>query len=290
MTYPKDIGIVDTMVGLPIPVDESRKYESFSSLLRDKESREDFEMPAEYMFTNVPRPQSSDDYGAVLISEMDRFGIDIAVVGVRGEREAAVKALADHPDRIRPFYSIEPGKGMQGVRELEAAHSEFGIVAANFFPCGEDPQIPINDKKVYPFYAKCVELDIPIFVMAGTPGPRVPLAPQKVELLDEVCWWFPELTIITRHGCMPDVDLAVQLLLKWPNLHYSTSAMAPKYYPKQIVDFANTRGADKIMYGGYFPHGLSFDRIFSDMEDVPFKDDVWPKFLRENAMRVLKLG
>jgi predicted TIM-barrel fold metal-dependent hydrolase len=68
-----------------------------------------------------------------------------------------------------------------------------------------------------------------------------------------------------------------------------TSAFAPKHYPKDIIHFANTRGADKIMYAGYFPMGLSLERIFSDMPDVPFKDEVWPKFLRENAKRVFKV-
>jgi uncharacterized protein len=56
------------------------------------------------------------------------------------------------------------------------------------------------------------------------------------------------------------------------------------------VKYANTRGAHKIIYGGYFPMGLSLERIFSDMPHVPFRDDVWPKFLSENARRVLKLG
>ena len=79
--------------------------------------------------------------------------------------------------------------------------------------------------------------------------------------------------------------LAVKLMLKWPNLYYSTSAFAPKHYPKAIIDYANTRGADKVIYAGYFPMGLSLDRIMSDMQNVPFKDEVWPKFLRENAMR-----
>ncbi len=48
--------------------------------------------------------------------------------------------------------------------------------------------------------------------------------------------------------------MAVKLMAKWPNLYYSTSAFSPKYYPKAIVNYANTRGADKIMYAGYFPH------------------------------------
>jgi predicted TIM-barrel fold metal-dependent hydrolase len=79
-------------------------------------------------------------------------------------------------------------------------------------------------------------------------------------------------------------------MLKWPNLYYSTSAFAPKHYPKAIVDYANTRGADKIIYAGYFPDGLSLDRIFTDMPGVPFRDHVWPKFLHENARRVLDIA
>ena len=93
-----------------------------------------------------------------------------------------------------------------------------------------------------------------------------------------------------RHGAEPWEDLAVKLMLKGPNLYYSTSAFAPRYYPEAIIDYANTRGADKVLYGGYFPMGLTLDRIFGELPDVPFKDEVWPKFLRDNARRVLRLG
>jgi predicted TIM-barrel fold metal-dependent hydrolase len=123
----------------------------------------------------------------------------------------------------------------------------------------------------------------------GMEGPRVPMLCQKTELLDEVCWFFPELRVVMRHGAEPWDALAVKLMLKWPNLHYSTSAFSPKYYPKTVIDFANTRGTDKVMYAGYFPMGLSLERIFKDMQDVPFRDHVWPKFLHENATRVFKL-
>jgi predicted TIM-barrel fold metal-dependent hydrolase len=78
-------------------------------------------------------------------------------------------------------------------------------------------------------------------------------------------------------------------MLKYPNLSYCTSAFAPRHYPKDIIDYANQRGADRIMYAGYYPMGLSLDRIFRELPDVPFKPEVWPKFLRENAVRVFKL-
>jgi predicted TIM-barrel fold metal-dependent hydrolase len=150
-------------------------------------------------------------------------------------------------------------------------------------------ETPINAAAYYPVYAACVELDLPIFLTAGVPGPRVPLAPQKVELLDEVCWFFPELKIVMRHGAEPWEDLAVKLMLKWPNLYYSTSAFTPKRYPQAIIDYANSRGADKIIYAGYFPAGLTYERIMSELPNVPLKDEVWPKFLAGNAARVLGL-
>jgi hypothetical protein len=108
-------------------------------------------------------------------------------------------------------------------------------------------------------------------------------------LFDEVCYDFPELRIVMRHGAEPWEELAVKLMLKWPNLYYMPSAFAPKHYPKAIIDYANSRGADKILYAGYHPMGISIERIMTEMKSVPFRDGVWPKFLYENAKRVLKL-
>jgi hypothetical protein len=142
---------------------------------------------------------------------------------------------------------------------------------------------------MYPFYATCVELGVPAFVTVGVAGPRVPSAVQDVERVDQIMHDFPELVCVMRHGGEPWVDLAVELMMKWPNLYYSTSAFAPHYYPRAVIDYANTSGADKVLYGGYFPMGLALERIRAELVDVPFKDEVWPKFLRENAVRVLAL-
>jgi uncharacterized protein len=289
MPMPTDVGVIDLMLGIPSG-DPKRWYDFLRTQLLDRESREDFEFPAEYMFKHVPKFQEHlDDPVSYLLSEMDKHGISMAMVGTSFKNDQAQKAIKDYPNRFFGSFEVDPNRGMEAVRELEAAVRELGVKAATAFPAGLTPQVPINDKKFYPIYAKCVELDIPICVCAGVPGPRVPFAPQEVALIDEVCWFFPDLKFVTRHGCEPWADLAVKLMLKWPNLHYSTSAFAPKFYPKDVIHFANTRGADKVMYAGYFPMGLSLDRIFEEMPDVPFRDHVWPKFLRENAVRVFKL-
>jgi uncharacterized protein len=289
MPMPNDVGVIDLMMGIPSGNPE-RWYDFLRTQLLDRESREDFEFPAQYMFHDVPKFQEHmDDPVSYLLDQMDKHGIQMAMVGASLRNEQSRQAIKDHPTRFFGSYEVDPNKGMEAVRELEAAVKELGVKAATAFPAGLTPQVPINDKKFYPIYAKCVELDIPICVCAGVPGPRVPFAPQDVALIDEVCWFFPELKFVTRHGCEPWADLAVKLMLKWPNLYYSTSAFAPKFYPADVVKYANTRGADKVMYAGYFPMGLTLDRIFSELPDVPFRDHVWPGFLRDNAVRVFKL-
>ena len=284
MAFPTDVGVIDTMLDLPF-TDVASTYEFLTPNLRDRESTDEFEFPVEYMFKDVPKA-ATDDPVEHTLALMDHHGIDKAMIGVGGSGRQ-FKAITNHPDRFLPSLNVDPNGGMKAVEEVVRMHETHGILAATAFPAGCNPQVPINDKRWYPIYAKCCELGLPIFMCVGVPGPRVPMACQKVELLDEVCWFFPELTIVMRHGAEPWEELAVKLMLKWPNLYYSTSAFAPKYYPQAIIDYANTRGADKVLYGGYFPMGLTLDRIFSELPDVPLKDDVWPKFLRHNAARVL---
>jgi uncharacterized protein len=293
MAMPTDVGVIDLMIGFPID-DRREHYKFMYQALRDKESKEDFEFPAQYMFKQPPHFDEHADKVDHLVELMDTFGIAKGMVGVgrmRGGsgRDLGAEAVERYPDRFFGSMEVDPNRGMDAVRDLQRGVEELGVKAATAFPAGLFPQVAINDKKFYPIYAKCVELDIPICVCSGVPGPRLPFAPQYVGLIDEVCYDFPELRFVTRHGCEPWADLAAKLLLKWPNLYYSTSAFAPKYYPQAIINFANTRGADKVMYAGYFPMGLSLERIFSEMPNVPFRDDVWPKFLRDNATRVFKL-
>jgi uncharacterized protein len=294
MGMPSGIGAIDLMMGTRAGATAKTQNYAFlrQGQLKDAESQS-MNFPAQYMFKDVPfsdqargaeGPVEEPPQGAeLLLPEMDKWGVEKAMVGVSPENVIAQKTLKDHPDRFFGAYEPDPNRGMDAIRDVVRMHDEYGIKAITFFPAGVIPQVPINDKKMY------LELDIAVFCCAGIPGPRVPFAPQHVELIDEVMYDFPDLRFVTRHGCEPWTALAVKLMLKWPGLHYSTSAFAPKHYPQDIIDYANTRGADKILYAGYFPMGLSLERIMTDMQNVPFKDEVWPKFLRTNAERVLKL-
>jgi uncharacterized protein len=281
-------GAIDTFLSMPAPRAEKAKVYDYIRKQTMDDASQSMEMPAEYMFKGVPKYEELTDPVAEVLAQMDEHGIRMMMPGIH-ENEHAKRACKDYPERFAGIANVDPNTGMEAVRSLTRFVKEEGAISAHCWSAGFIPQVPINDKKMYPIYAKCVELDVPIMLYAGVPGPRIPMGAQYVGLLDEVCWFFPELKIVIRHGAEPDTDLMVKLMLKWPNLYYSTSAFAPKHYPPDIINYANTRGADKIIYAGYYSAGLGLDRIFSELPNVPFRDHVWPKFLHENATRVFKL-
>lgn len=284
---PPNAPVIDLMLGIP-SLHQKESYDFMRPLFRDRESLRSFDFPAEYMFKDYPRIGPQEDYAAYTVSLMDSVGIRAALLGVSERNEVALRALRDYPTRFVPEMMVSANGGMEAVRELERMDDQVGLAAVSAFPSGYFPQVPLADKALFPLYACMVERGLPFFVCVGVPGPRIPMAPQLVEQLDELAWSFPELKIVMRHGAEPWTELAVKLMLKYPNLYYSTSAFAPRHYPRAIIDFANRRGADKVLYAGYFPAGLTLERIFRELPDVPFEAHVWPKFLYQNACRVLR--
>jgi predicted TIM-barrel fold metal-dependent hydrolase len=285
MTMPGDIGAIDLMISFP-KSNASKTYDYLRETTRgDDESTKEF--PAGYMFKDVPNKLDEGDDGVqVTIAEMDKWGVDMGLVGAG---PLTAQAQQDHPGRFITSLEIDPNDITGAVRKIRRYKDEHDIKAITTFPAGCNPQVPVDDRRYYPIYQACIDLDIPIISNAGIAGPRFPSKCQDVMLFDQVCYDFPELRIVMRHGAEPWEELAVKLMLKWPNLYYMPSAFAPKHYPEAIIKYANTRGAEKVMYAGYYPMGLSLERIFTEMPNVPFRDHVWPKFLRDNAIRVFNL-
>jgi predicted TIM-barrel fold metal-dependent hydrolase len=147
--------------------------------------------------------------------------------------------------------------------------------------------VPLDDRIYYPVYAKCSELGLPISVNTGIPGPPAPARTQDPLLLDEVCLFFPELTVIMAHGADPWWNVAIRLMLKYRNLYLMTSAFAPKYFPQELITFMNTRGKEKILFASDHPV-LSMERTVNEAREMTnLKPGVLEKFLYDNAWKVL---
>jgi predicted TIM-barrel fold metal-dependent hydrolase len=197
--------------------------------------------------------------------------------------------IAEHTDRIFVAIRANPHEGVRGYRRIQDLATRYPFVrSVSLSPHMLWPATPPNAKECYPLWDRCSELGLTAFVNVGFPGPKVPAATQDPMHLDEVCWFFPDLRVVMRHGGEPWADVCVKLMEKWPNLYYATTAFTPRRYPQEIIDFVNRRGADKIVFAGYWPI-LSYEKIFGELSELAIKDEVWPKLLAGNAVRAFGL-
>lgn len=221
-----------------------------------------------------------------LIDEMDRFGIERAVLIARvGETSGrAMDFVEARPDRfslgVGGFDLLKP---MRVVRQLEsfvAAHPvSYASVGPSFWG---DGQYPPTDAVYYPLYVKCCELDLPLCVNSGIPGPPLPAEPQHPLHLDRVCYRFPDLKLCMIHGADPWWEVAIRLMVKYPNLRMMTSAWSPKYLPESLLHFMRTRGRHKVMFASDHPV-LSFERCLGEAADLDLPDEVRDGWLFGNA-------
>jgi hypothetical protein len=237
-----------------------------------------------------------------MIEKMDRAGIQMALlaankVGPLGTPytwhlpyEMVESVVNEYPDRFRGLAGIDPTEGMKGVRQLEYAVKNLGFVGAHLYPhwFGLAP----DSAKYYPFYAKCVELDVPIEMQVGQCllyTSDYPLrSVGRPITLDTVACDFPELKLIGIHIGFPWTEEMISVAWKHPNVFIGSDAYAPKHWPEPFVHFLDTWGQDKVLIGTDFPV-LEFERVSKELATLELRETSREKFLWKNAKRVFKL-
>lgn len=222
---------------------------------------------------------------AEMLETMDRLGVEKSILSARAETPSPqVLAFAEaHPDRFVLAAYVDPRRGMPALRELERLVKSHPVVVARAVPFMIN--LPPDDRAYYPLYAKCIELDLPISVNTGIPGPPAPGKCQDPMYLDEVCLFFPELKLIMAHGADPWWAVAIRLMLKYQNLYLMTSAYAPRYFPPELLHFMNTRGQDKILFASDHPV-LSMERCIKEALELDLREGVLDKFLYANSAKL----
>ena len=230
----------------------------------------------------VFRPVAVDQ----LLEKMDRAGVEKCVLTLQAMRPSTqvLKFAEKAPDRFAFSLLVDPRGGYNALKNFEAVARAHPVVLARVIPSLINA--PPDDRSYYPLYTKCCDIGLPVSVNTGIPGPPLPGRCQDPMHLDDVCLFFPELTLIMAHGADPWWEVAIRLMLKYPNLYLKTSAYAPKYLPPSLVDFMNSRGTDKVMFGSDFPF-LEFERCIEEARELPLSAEARDNFLYHNADRVL---
>jgi predicted TIM-barrel fold metal-dependent hydrolase len=196
-------------------------------------------------------------------------------------------AVRQYPDRFYGLAGIDPTEGMDGVRALEHAVRELGFIGAHYYPHWFE--LAPDHAKLYPFYAKCVELGVPIQMQVGQSlvyDRRLPRrSVGRPITLDAVACDFPELKLIGIHVGIPWAEEMIAMAWKHANVFIGSDAHSPKYWPDAFVQYINTYGQDKVIFGTDFPV-LRFGRTREQIEDLNLRAGPKRKFLRDNVLRI----
>lgn len=221
-----------------------------------------------------------------LLENMDAHNVERAVllskVGVEDDR--GLRYATERPDKfalgVGGFNLLRPMKALRQIESFVANNPvAYATVGPSFWG---DGLYPPSDAVYYPLYAKCCELDLPLCVNTGIPGPPLPAEAQHPMHLDRVCIRFPELKLCMIHGADPWWDTAIRLMLKYRNLRLMTSAWSPKRLPDSLLHFMSTRGKDRIIFASDYP-ALSMERTLGEAANLELTDDVRDQWLYQNG-------
>jgi uncharacterized protein len=237
-----------------------------------------------------------------MIRRMDEAGIErsmliAAKVGPADHRacyhvpyKLVVDAVQKYPDRFLGLAGVDPTEGMRGVRELEMLVREYGFIGAHTYPHWFE--LAPDHARYYPFYAKCIELDVPIQLQVGQSLVYDKSFPRRSTgrpiTLDAVACDFPELKLIGIHIGIPWTEEMIAMAWKHENVFIGSDAHAPRYWPQSFIHYINTYGQDKVIFGTDFPV-LDFGETMRQIDELNLRPGPKQKFLRDNVLRIYGL-
>jgi uncharacterized protein len=209
--------------------------------------------------------------------------------------EEVIDAARANSDIMVAFASIDPHKGKMGVREARRLVNEGGIAGFKFHPTAQG--FFSNDRLAYGLYEVIAEHKLTALfhsghsgIGTGMPGGGgLRLKYSNPMHVDDVAADFPGMKIIIAHPSWPWQDEALSVCLHKPNVYIDLSGWSPKYFPPQLIRFANTQLKSKMLFGSDF-RLITPDRWIKDFREAGFKPEVHDLILKGNALQALGLS
>ncbi len=243
---------------------------------------------------SAPGEKPKGESIASVVARMEKANIVRGVVG-RIPNAELINLAAGYPNRFICLAEFSAHDGMRGVRALEDIVRNHGI--HGFRTSSLYTGLPASDRRYYPLYAKCVELDIPVRIYAGMNYANDrPYDLGHPRHLDQIAMDFPELRIVAGLGGWPWVNEMVGILRRHPNLYCDTASHRPRHFATpgsgwdMFLQYGNTLLQDKIMIGlSRENFGVSYEELIAEYEALPLRESVKDKWFYANAARFFRI-
>jgi predicted TIM-barrel fold metal-dependent hydrolase len=214
---------------------------------------------------------------------------------VRGSNDWIAELVRRYPDQFIGFASVDPHLGKVAVREARRSVEELGLRGFKFHPITQ--RFEANDPAYYELWQTISDLGVPALFHTGQTGVGAGRPGQSgyknkygrpYPYFDDIAADFPNLTIIMAHPSFPWVDEQLSIASVKTNVWLDLSGWSPKYFSPNLVQYCSTLLQNKTLFGSDYP-AITPDRWLRDFAEAPFRDEVRPKILLENAKTLLKL-
>ena len=259
---------------------------------------EEYDRAADKYFKNGKRPTIAETVAYYRERNIGLVMFTVDAEAKLGRRripnEEIAQAARDNADMMICFASIDPHKGKMGAREARRLIEEEGVKGFKFHPTVQD-FLPY-DRMAWPIYDVIAEYKLPAIFHSGHSGigsgmrcgGGLKVANSNPMLLEEVAIDWPDIEIVIAHPSWPWQDEALSLALHKPNIWIDLSGWSPKYFPQQLVQYANSLLKDRMLFGSDYPL-ISPERWMKDFDEAGFKPEVKPLIFKDNAARLLRL-
>jgi predicted TIM-barrel fold metal-dependent hydrolase len=228
------------------------------------------------------------------ISAMDQGNVQTGLIcswwGPNGPlitNDEVAAIVKRYPDRFVGIASVDLYRPMNAIRELRRCVNELGFKGLRIIQWLWN--LPPNDRRYYPLYAECIEMDIPMGLQVGHTGPLCPSEPGRpIPYVDEVALEFPELRLVCGHIGYPWTAEMISLATKYPNVYIDTSAYTARRLPEELVRYMRKHGRKKVMFGTNYPM-ITPAHCLEGLDELKLDEEAKKLFLHENAQRVFKL-
>ncbi len=283
-----------------IKVIDALNYPFNTEAVRHKVAPEEVQMMLAQLFKTVVQDVAKDYVGKTpqeFVADMDALGYDKVIIAglkmwsYRNNRmawdftvEQVYEIVKDYPDRLIGAASYNPWRIEESIRDIDRSAKEWGFKYVFFHPASFN--LPINDRRFYPIYAKCVELDVTVGMQVGHSAELFPSEPGRPIYVEDVALNFPNLRIILSHAGWPWTEEFIAMVWKFPNVYGDIAAHRPRRLEPSLLRFIDTRGRDKMLFA---TNGIDLRMPKEEAMELNIRDEAKVKFMRENAIRAFKL-
>jgi predicted TIM-barrel fold metal-dependent hydrolase len=222
------------------------------------------------------------------------FMVDSVRWGAPVSNDEILELAANERDTLIPFASVDPNRGAEGVALAKRLIADYDVRGFKFHPSMQ--HFFPDDRLAYPLYEVIAEHGLPAVFHTGQTavgagqrgGGGILLKYSNPVHLDEVAADFPDMPIVMAHPSVPWQDEALSVAVHKPQVYIDLSGWSPKYFPPQLVRYANTLLKEKVLFGTDYP-ALTPERWLRDFDTLDIKPEVRPLILKDNAARLLGL-